>query len=624
MKNTFSIFFLILCFLGETVVSVKSMPPMLFEKGKLTENKITEKQREQKKLENSEEEQRHRILDFDFNNSYLSATKKGVITETRENNTSLANEESRYQFNTLSMMQKLYNKFSTSECPDLEKGEADEEVSEIKNLPAEKINELYKQEVVSIQAKNALQKATILAEEAKKEQEELELLENSYTALLQEDDSKSISIFNQFLVKAEDIDYYLNESLSYIKAAKELAPESTFVQWSLEAAQYRKLSWDHQLCIIRACKIQSIATLIVIASQDLHRVLWDEATNEWLKALDISQVLYRLAPEKLKSSWVRSIRAKELIVEIAQGIRDGRINQNGGKEDFLGKVLSFSQQESKVNPVFVQEMKKQFEKAEQTKDKFFSNNIKFPVNNQKNDELKGETRIKLIEKVIHHSFSDKSLIKEALTHSSYASENGQSFNNERLEFLGDVVLNLIISQNLFKQFPHFTVGKLSQARSSLTCGKSLQDYAKLLGLQNHLLLSKGELNNINKNSSILSDAFESVIGAIYLDAGLLAAEDFILKNINIDKHESITSSFKNEIINPKGELQELLISEGLPPPKYELDKEEGKDNEKKFHYKILVGEKIFSFGNGASKKEAQANAARELLNKIRIESLKEI
>lgn len=212
-----------------------------------------------------------------------------------------------------------------------------------------------------------------------------------------------------------------------------------------------------------------------------------------------------------------------------------------------------------------------------------------------------------------YEFKDQKFLERALTHSSYANEHACK-DNERLEFLGDAVLELASTEYLFFKFPDVPEGQLTKMRASFVCEKALDEVARKLGLEKHIKLGKGEENTGGRErASVVSDAFEAVIAAIYLDGGFTSAKEFIVKNIfaNIDKKFFFDS---------KTMLQEYVQAKGCPDPDYEVIKEEGPDHDKSYTIEVSVnrdGQKeILGVGTDSSKKHAAQAAAYEALKKL--------
>jgi ribonuclease-3 len=218
-------------------------------------------------------------------------------------------------------------------------------------------------------------------------------------------------------------------------------------------------------------------------------------------------------------------------------------------------------------------------------------------------ELKGKLGIE---------FKDLTLLQTAITHSSYANERNTAF-NERLEFLGDTVLELIISEYLFTNHINETEGYLTKVRALIVCENSLFEIAKTWELGKYIYMSKGEeLTGGRTRVSILADAVEAIIAAVYLDEGIHVAKDFVLKNFSL----IIGKAVKNEIIlDYKTKLQEILQKNGDVDICYNLIKFEGPPHRREFFVEVLINEEAKGNGSGYSKKEAEQMAAREVLIK---------
>ena len=212
---------------------------------------------------------------------------------------------------------------------------------------------------------------------------------------------------------------------------------------------------------------------------------------------------------------------------------------------------------------------------------------------------------------IGYTFKDKQLVTTALTHSSYANEvhDGTKY-NERLEFLGDSVLSIVVSDYIYKNCPEFPEGKLTKLRASLVCEKSLYGYAKQIHLGEYIRLSKGEKNSGGDDRpSILSDAFEAVIAAIYLDGGIEPAREFILRFVVPDIKSAKPIKFKDY----KTVLQEIIQKNPEERLTYVLAKESGPDHDKHFVVEVHLNSNVIGKGGGRSKKEAEQEAARVAL-----------
>ena len=216
--------------------------------------------------------------------------------------------------------------------------------------------------------------------------------------------------------------------------------------------------------------------------------------------------------------------------------------------------------------------------------------------------------MKSFQSKINYKFKDPSLLELALTHSSYANEKGAHRNNERLEFLGDSVLGFITAEYLFSAMPDMPEGELTKLRSAAVCEKSLAGFAREIGLGSHLLLGKGELHTGGaERPSILSDAFESVIAAIYLDGGIEAAREFVLRFIR-------TAQTDVELVTDyKTKLQEVIQQNPDEHLSYVLAAEAGPDHDKTFTVDVYLNSNCIASGTGHSKKKAEQAAAREAL-----------
>ncbi|OGF51442.1 ribonuclease III [Candidatus Giovannonibacteria bacterium RIFCSPLOWO2_02_FULL_43_11b] len=215
------------------------------------------------------------------------------------------------------------------------------------------------------------------------------------------------------------------------------------------------------------------------------------------------------------------------------------------------------------------------------------------------------------EKSIGVKFKNKELLLEAFTHRSYLNENADwnGRQNERLEFLGDAVLELIVTEHLFSNFKDKAEGELTSYRAALVNANMLSEVAQDLGLNDHLLLSRGEAKDLGRaRQYILANTFEALVGAIYLDAGYDAADKFIRKNI-LSKVSDVIS--KKLFRDPKSLFQERAQEVYGITPKYEVLKEWGPDHNKHFVIGAYIGNDLVAEGEGPSKQEAQANAAEE-------------
>ncbi|MFW5981708.1 MAG: ribonuclease III [Halanaerobiaceae bacterium] len=227
-----------------------------------------------------------------------------------------------------------------------------------------------------------------------------------------------------------------------------------------------------------------------------------------------------------------------------------------------------------------------------------------------------ESLIIELQKKIDLEFNDKKLLQRAFTHKSFSNENIELNlrDNERLEFLGDSVLSVVISTYIFDHFPDYPEGELAKMRSVIVSEPVLAIKARSLNLGRYLLLGKGEeLSGGRERESILADVVEALIAAIYLDMGIEIAQQFIIKlfeDIIIDVEQG------NYIQDYKTILQEVIQKENLDRPLYLVVKEKGPDHNKIFTVEVRHKEKVLGKGIGSSKKEAEQNAAKLALEKL--------
>ncbi len=216
-----------------------------------------------------------------------------------------------------------------------------------------------------------------------------------------------------------------------------------------------------------------------------------------------------------------------------------------------------------------------------------------------------------LQKIIGYKFNNVELLKEALTHSSFANEQHKKIKcNERLEFLGDSVLSIVVSDYIFANCPKLPEGELTKLRAALVCEKSLYSFAKKIELGNFLLLSHGEKRNGGAlRASILADAFEAVIAAIYLDGGIEPAKKHILRFVVPEIEHRKTLNFKDY----KTSLQEIIQKNPGEKLEYILVSSSGPDHNKHFKVEVHLNSNVIGRGGGKSKKEAEQQAAREAL-----------
>lgn len=227
-------------------------------------------------------------------------------------------------------------------------------------------------------------------------------------------------------------------------------------------------------------------------------------------------------------------------------------------------------------------------------------------------DMLSEQRMAELENKIGYTFQNKDLLRQAVTHSSYANEQkiNKTGDYERLEFLGDAVLELVSSEFIYKENPQMPEGQLTRKRSSMVCEPALAFCAREIGLEAFILLGKGEeATGGRKRDSIVSDVMEAVIGAIYLDSDLTKAKEYI--------HRFILSDLENKQLfyDAKTILQEVVQQENKGTLHYELLREDGPEHDKTFVVEALVGEQRVGCGTGRSKKAAEQQAAYEALLK---------
>lgn len=224
--------------------------------------------------------------------------------------------------------------------------------------------------------------------------------------------------------------------------------------------------------------------------------------------------------------------------------------------------------------------------------------------------------ISQLENIIKYTFKDKKIISTAITHSSYANERkAKKFEyNERIEFLGDSVLSLVISEHLFKNYKNLPEGELTVTRAKIVCESSLSRCAISIGLGKFLLLGKGEeLSGGREKISILSDAFEALIGAIYTDGGFETAKEFILKYMETIIKSCVEGKLFYDF---KTQLQELVQQNGEQNITYNVINETGPDHNKTFITAVEINGEVKGKGTGHSKKESEQNAAKDALDKL--------
>lgn len=219
--------------------------------------------------------------------------------------------------------------------------------------------------------------------------------------------------------------------------------------------------------------------------------------------------------------------------------------------------------------------------------------------------------IREFQKIIGYNYNNESLLIEALTHSSFANESKKNRkNNERLEFLGDSVLSLVVSKHLFKHYKHLPEGELTKIRASLVCEKALFEFAKTIHLGEYILLGKGEEHTGGRERpSIVSDAFEAVIASMYLDGGFEPVEKYILGFVpkDIKSNPVVFNDFKTV-------LQEVIQKNPEERVEYVLVEENGPEHSKAFVVNVCLNSNVIGTGCAKSKKEAEQLAAKEALH----------
>ena len=223
-----------------------------------------------------------------------------------------------------------------------------------------------------------------------------------------------------------------------------------------------------------------------------------------------------------------------------------------------------------------------------------------------------------LEEIIGYKFNDKELLKTALTHTSYSNENrGKKHkHNERLEFLGDSVLGLVVSRYIYENYPNLPEGKLTRIRAAVVCERSLWECASNIELGRFIILGHGEEISGGRNRmSILADAYEALIAAIYLDSGYDTVREWVLSQV----HDSIIRTVGgNYFKDYKTELQEYVQAAGNEKIEYRVVAENGPDHKKNFVIEVTLDGKVYGFGEGNSKKKAEQSAAQRALSALRL------
>lgn len=211
-------------------------------------------------------------------------------------------------------------------------------------------------------------------------------------------------------------------------------------------------------------------------------------------------------------------------------------------------------------------------------------------------------------------FKNKDLLQQALTHKSWINEHRGGETNERLEFLGDAILEFIVSEALYKKFPNQSEGYLTTLRANLVNTKNLAAVGRKLAIGEELLLSRGEEEGGGReNPSLIANTVEAVIGALYLDQGLATVNGFIAENLLTDLAQKLAKPLKDA----KSRLQEEVQRRGMPAPRYKVLLATGPDHQKLFTLGVFVNKKALAKGEGANKAEAEQEAAAKALVKLR-------
>lgn len=235
-----------------------------------------------------------------------------------------------------------------------------------------------------------------------------------------------------------------------------------------------------------------------------------------------------------------------------------------------------------------------------------------------------KARLEELEQTIGCRFRQPELLERALTHRSIAPDGAATqsrADNEQLEYLGDAVLGMLVSEYLVGAFPQWSEGQLSKSRARLVNAASLHAAARRLNLGEHLRLGKGEEKTGGREKpALLADAFEAVVAAIYLDAGLPASREFV-KRALLDEAIDLEGS-RLELSDHKSALQEFLQARGLPSPRYAVMRETGPDHRKVFWMQVDVPGLVNANGTGTNKKEAEQSAAAQALQMLRAVELK--
>jgi ribonuclease-3 len=219
-----------------------------------------------------------------------------------------------------------------------------------------------------------------------------------------------------------------------------------------------------------------------------------------------------------------------------------------------------------------------------------------------------------LQKTLGISFNEPSLLEQALVHSSYVNENPATTSNERLEFLGDAVLGLIIAEELYQRLPQSSEGEMTELRSWLVRGDALSRMARAISLGNYLYLGKGEEASGGRlKPANLAGALEAVIATIFLDQGYSVVRAFILRLVDKELKGALSQGIKT---NYKSQLQELIQARQQQTPSYQVIEATGPDHDRKFTVEVKIGNTVLGRGSGKSKKSAEEEAARSALGQL--------
>jgi ribonuclease-3 len=223
-----------------------------------------------------------------------------------------------------------------------------------------------------------------------------------------------------------------------------------------------------------------------------------------------------------------------------------------------------------------------------------------------------ESQLDRLQQSLGIVFRDPKLLEQAFTHSSYVNEHKNARHNERLEYLGDAVLQLAVSEYLYRRYPRLPEGELTQMRAAVVCEPSLHEASRELHFGDHLLLGRGEeLTGGRERPAILADVFEAFVGALYLDQGYEAAVRFLEQHL-------FPKIKRRQRLDAKSFLQQTLQQASQGDPVYRLVEELGSGHDKRFVSEVLVGGKRLGTGTGRTKKEAEQKAAEEALQRLDI------